>query len=302
MNTAPVQPDTPRGFSGRLRAVLDMIAFHHTLFALPFALLGMMLAARDNSPAGWPGWRTLLLVLGCMVTARSAAMAYNRIADQDIDAANPRTAARHLPAGLLTRAWVYGFVFVNACLFIFFAVLLGPVPGRLSPAALAWILGYSHAKRFTAASHFWLGLSLAIAPVGAWVAVTGHLDAAPWLLALAVLFWVGGFDIIYSLQDLDYDRRRGLHSLAARLGPRGALGLAAACHVAMIVSLAVFGELRDLGLPFRLGLALASLLLIWEHRVVRGGELGRIDLAFFRLNSWVGVLVFVAGALGIVLV
>jgi len=301
LNTPPVPADTPRGFLGRLRAVLDMIAFHHTLFALPFALLGMMLAARERSPAGWPGWGTLLLILGCMVTARSAAMAYNRIADQDIDATNPRTAGRHLPAGLLDRTWVYGFVFVNACFFILFAVLLGPTPGRLSPAALAWILGYSHAKRFTVASHFWLGLSLAIAPVGAWVAVTGHLTAAPWLLAVAVLFWVGGFDIIYSLQDLDHDRRRGLHSLAAKLGPQGALWLAAACHAAMIVTLALFGELRELGLPFRLGLILASLLLLWEHRVVRGGDLARIDLAFFRLNSWVGVAVFVAGALGIVL-
>lgn len=301
MNTPRVEGDTPRGPLGRLKIILEMIKFSHTLFALPFALLGMMLAARHGSPPGFPGWRTLLLLLGCMVTARSAAMAYNRIADRDIDAANPRTADRALPAGLLAGAQVWIFVFVNATLFIFFAVLLNKMAGRLSPAVLAWLFGYSHAKRFTVGTHFWLGLSLAIAPVGAWVAVTGSLIGAPWLLASAVLFWVAGFDLIYSLQDLAFDRERGLHSLPVLLGERGALRLAALCHLAMIACLAALALTRDLGLPFAAGLLLASLLLLWEHKVVRDGDLGRIDLAFFQINSWVGVTVFLAGALDIVL-
>ena len=298
MNTPRVEADT---LLGKLKVILEMIKFSHTLFALPFALLGMMLASRHAPVPGFPGWKTLLLIAGCMVTARSAAMAYNRIADRDIDAANPRTAGRALPAGLLDGPSVWIFVFVNATLFILFAVLLNRMAGRLSPAALAWIFGYSHAKRFTAGAHFWLGISLAIAPVGAWVAVNGTLDGAPWLLAAAVLFWVAGFDLIYSLQDLDFDRDRGLHSLPARLGAAGSLRLAAACHVAMIGCLAALAVTRGLGIPFTAGLFLASLLLLWEHRVVRGGDLSRIDLAFFRINSWVGVTVFLAGALDIVL-
>jgi len=291
----------PRGFCGRLRAVLAMIAFPHTLFALPFALFGTMLAAREASPPGWPGWRALALILGCMVTARSAAMAYNRLVDQRLDAENPRTAGRHLPAGLVSRAWVGGFVVVNATLFLGLASWLGPLPGKLAPLALAWILGYSHAKRFTVASHFWLGLSRAIAPIGAWVALRGSLVDAPWLLAAAVLLWVAGFDLIYALQDAAFDRARGLHSLAARLGACGSLRLAALCHLGMLVALALLGFQQGLGLPYRVGLALAALLLVWEHRVVRGGDLTRIDLAFFRSNSWVGVAVFAAGGLAILL-
>jgi len=300
----PVSPplaSAPRGFLGRLRAVLAMIAFPHTLFALPFALFGTMLAAREASPPGWPGGRTLLLILGCMVTARSAAMAYNRLVDHRLDAANPRTAGRHLPAGLLGRAWVGGFVIANAALFMGLATLLGPLAGRLSPLALAWTLGYSHAKRFTAASHFWLGLSLAIAPIGAWIAVRGTLASAPWLLAAAVLLWVAGFDLIYALQDAAFDRARGLHSLPVRLGAAGTLRLAALCHGGMLIALALLGVQQGLGLPFRAGLLLAAILLIWEHRVVRGGDLARIDLAFFRINSWVGVLIFLTGGLAILL-
>lgn len=300
--SAPTQAAAaPRGFGGRLRAVLAMIAFPHTLFALPFALFGTMLAAREATPPGWPGWRALALILGCMVTARSAAMAYNRLVDQRLDAENPRTAGRHLPAGLISRAWVGGFVIVNAALFMALASWLGALTGTLAPFALAWILGYSHAKRFTVASHFWLGLSLAIAPIGAWVALRGSLVDAPWLLAAAVLLWVAGFDLIYALQDAAFDRARGLHSLAARLGARGSLRLAALCHLGMLAALALLGFQQGLGLPYWVGLTLAALLLVWEHRVVRGGDLTRIDLAFFRINSWVGVAVFVAGGLAILL-
>lgn len=305
MNTDGVRADRsgggPRGFLGRLALVLDMIQFPHTLFALPFALLATMLAARGAPVPGFPGWRALLLILGCMVTARSAAMAYNRLADRRDDADNPRTADRALPAGLLTPRWVALFTAVNGLLFLLLAALLNPLTGILAPLALAWILAYSHAKRLFTGSHFILGASLAIAPVGAWVAVRGTLAGAPWLLALAVVLWVGGFDTVYALQDLDFDRRRGLRSLAVALGPAAALRVAALCHLLMILVLATFAWRRSLGLPFGGGLVLASLLLVWEHRVLRGGDLERIDLAFFRLNSAAGVVIFLAGGLDIVL-
>jgi 4-hydroxybenzoate polyprenyltransferase len=292
-------PTSPRGFFGRLGVVLDMIQFRHTLFALPFALLAAMLAARYASPPGWPGWRSFLLILGCMVTARSAAMAYNRLADRDIDAENPRTAARALPAGILSSGWVAAFTAVSGALFVLFAFLLGPLPGWLSLPALAWILAYSHSKRRFAGTHFVLGASLAIAPIGAWIAVTGSFAGAPWFLALAVLFWVAGFDLIYACQDTDFDRRRGLHSVSAVLGAPAALRLAAACHVVMILSLVVFARRQGMGFPTYYGIFLASLLLVWEHRVVRGGDLSRIDLAFFRINSMVGVIILLAGAIDI---
>ncbi|MBN2171788.1 MAG: UbiA family prenyltransferase [Candidatus Krumholzibacteriota bacterium] len=278
-----------------------MIQFPHTLFALPFALLAAMIAAREAPTPGFPGWRILLLILACMVTARSAAMAYNRLMDRRDDAANPRTAGRALPAGRLTPRWVALFTAANGLLFLLFAALLNPLASRLAPLALAWILAYSHAKRLCAGSHFILGASLAIAPVGAWVAVRGTLAGAPWLLALAVVLWVAGFDTVYALQDLDFDRRRGLRSLAVALGPAAALRAAALCHLLMVLALVAFAWRRSLGVPFGAGLVLASLLLIWEHRVLRGGDLRRIDLAFFRLNSAAGVVIFLAGGLDIVL-
>jgi len=278
-----------------------MIQFAHTLFALPFALLGAALAARWAPVPGFPGWRPLLWILACMVTARSAAMAYNRLADRDVDAENPRTAARAIPAGRLGPRWVAVFVTINAILFVYFAFQLNPLAGRLSPFALAWILAYSHTKRFFSGSHFWLGASLALAPLGAWIAVRGELTGAPWLAALAVLLWVAGFDIIYACQDLDFDRRRGLRSLGARLGAPAALRLAALCHLLASAALLGFGLRRGFGLPYHSGWVLASLLLVWEHKVVRGGDLSRIDLAFFRINSWVGVIVFLAALLDIVL-
>jgi 4-hydroxybenzoate polyprenyltransferase len=305
VNTNGVREDrsggAPRSFWERLALVLDMIQFPHTLFALPFALLAAMLAAREAPVPGFPGWRILLLILACMVTARSAAMAYNRLADRRDDAANPRTAGRALPAGRLTPRWVALFTAANGLLFLLFAALLNPLAGRLAPLALVWILAYSHTKRLLDGSHFILGASLAIAPVGAWVAVRGTLAGAPWLLALAVVLWVAGFDMVYALQDLDFDRRRGLRSLAVALGPAAALRAAALCHLLMVLVLAAFAWRRSLGVPFGAGLVLASLLLVWEHRVLQGGNLGRIDLAFFRLNSAAGVVIFLAGGLDIVL-
>ena len=295
-----VRADTERGFFGTLKAALEMIKFAHTLFALPFALLATMLAARAFPLPGFPGWRTLTLILACMVGARSAAMAYNRLADRRIDAANPRTADREIPSGELSVTWVGLFTAVSAAIFLLCAYLLNPLAGWLALPTLAWILLYSHSKRWFDGSHFVLGLSLAIAPIGAWVAVLGTLAGAPWFLALAVILWVGGFDIIYACQDIDFDRGAGLRSLSARLGASGALTSAALCHAAAVAALIFFALRHGFGPVFYAGLALASLLLIWEHRVVRGGDLSRIDLAFFRINSAVGMVIFLAGALDIV--
>jgi len=293
--------EAPKGFWGRLAAILEMIKFAHTLFALPFALLAMMVAARDFEHPGFPGWRVLVLILFCMVTARNAAMAYNRLADRELDAANPRTAGRALPAGMLTPSWVGFFVLINSLLFITFAALLNPLAGWLSPVALFVVLLYSHTKRFTPGSHFVLGLSLAIAPIGAWIAVHGAFGGAPWFLALAVLFWVAGFDIIYSCQDTAFDKQSGLYSLSVTLGEHVALRYSARLHLLMVLSMLVFAILHHMGWIFYGGLALSAWLLIHEHRLVRGGDLNRIDLAFFRVNSVVGVVIFLAGALDVLL-
>ena len=289
-----------QGFWGRLSTLLEMIKFAHTLFALPFALLAMMVAAREFDQPGFPGWRALILILFCMVTARNAAMAYNRLADRDVDAANPRTSTRAIPAGMLAPSWVGFFVLINALLFITFASLLNPLAGWLSPIALFVVLVYSHTKRVTPGSHFVLGLALAIAPIGAWIAVLGGFAGAPWFLALAVMLWVAGFDIIYSCQDTEFDKQSGLYSLSVVLGEYVALRYAARLHLLMVVAMVVFALTHHMGWIFYFGLALASWLLIHEHRLVRGGDLSRIDLAFFRVNSVVGVVIFLAGALDVI--
>jgi len=292
---------TPRGFWGRLAAVLEMIKFARTLFALPFTLLSMMLAAREFEHPGFPGWRVLALILFCMVTAHNAAMAYNRLADRRLDAVTPRFAGRARPAGLLAPDWAVFFVFINALLFITFAAMLSPLAGWLSPIALFVVMLYSHTKRFTPSSHFVLGLSLAIAPIGAWIAVLGSFAGAPWFLALAVLLWVAGFDILYSCQDTACARQSGLYSLSVALGEHVALRYAARLHLLMALALLAFALTHPMGWIFYLGLALAFSLLVHEHRLVRGGELSRIDLAFFRVNSLMGLVIFLAGALDVIL-
>lgn len=290
-----------RVFLRKLSLVLEMIKFAHTLFALPFALLAMMLASRNSTPPGFPGWRILFLVLLCMVAARSAAMAYNRLADRDLDAQNPRTAMRAIPAGLLTPSWVGGFVLASALLFVVAAFALNPLAGWLSPMALFIVLFYSHTKRFFPGSHFVLGLSLAIAPIGAWIAVQGEFGGAPWWLSLAVLLWVAGFDIIYACQDTDFDKKAGLRSLSETLGDYQALRIAGQLHFLMLLALLLFGIRHHMGLPFYLALALSAILLAKEHHLVRGGDLSHIDLAFFRLNSLVGLVLFAGGAVDIIL-
>lgn len=272
----------------KLRIVLEMIKFEHTVFALPFAFLGAFLAAR-----GFPGWPVSGWILLAMAGARSAAMAFNRLADHDYDAINPRTADRALPSGKLDRRFVWLFVIASAALFVAAAWALNPLALMLSPLALAIVLLYSYAKRFTALSHLFLGLALAAAPVGGWVAVLGRLDWEPFFLSAAVLFWVGGFDVIYACQDIEFDRRNGLHSIPSRLGVRAALWIAAAFHVAMIALLLAAFSIFRLSVLSWIGLLLAAAGLAYEHSLVRPHDLSRVNAAFFTVNGVISVVLFV---------
>jgi 4-hydroxybenzoate polyprenyltransferase len=273
-----------------------MIRFSHTVFALPFALLSAVLAA-----GGIPTGRTLLLILLAMAGARSAAMSFNRIADRDVDAANPRTKSREIPSGALSVRFAALFCVSSVALFLFAAGQLNRLCLLLSPVALAIVLGYSFTKRFTSLSHLVLGLSLAIAPVGAWIAVTGHLALVPVALGLAVLFWVAGFDVIYSLQDEEFDRRLGLKSLAARFGARKALLLSTLFHAATLALFYAVFVLSGGGTLFGAGVVLAGAFLVRQHAVVAPGDLSRVDSAFFTANGWLSVAIFVCGAADVLL-
>ena len=269
---------------------LGLVKFEHTLFALPFALLSLLVAA-----AGRPPRRVLLLVLVAMVAARSAAMAFNRLVDRRLDAANPRTDDRHLPAGLVSAGGAGLLVLVASCLLVLAAWMLNPLCFVLSPVALLIVLGYSYTKRFTPYSHLVLGLGLAVAPVGAWLAVTGQLAPFPLWLAAGVMFWVAGFDTIYACQDVDFDREHGLHSLAARYGVPRALWLSRLFHLLAVSCLAIaFARSDVLGPSALLGVVIMAGLLIWEQWLVRGGDLRRIQRAFFEINSWIGVVLLAA--------
>ena len=274
----------------KLGIILEMIKFEHTLFALPFALISMMVAAH-----GMPEWRIVGWILVAMVGARSAAMAFNRIADARIDAANPRTATRAIPAGLVSVGVAYMFVIVSAGMLVLAAYMLNPLAFALSPIALAVVLTYSYSKRFTSLSHLWLGLALGIAPVGAWIAVTGKIGFPSMVLSAAVMLWTAGFDIIYSLQDVDFDRKMGLFSLPARIGASRALSVSRLFHVAMLGLLIWFGVLCELGLFYYIGVAFVGILLAYEQRMVSPKDLSRVNAAFFTLNGCVSIalLVFV---------
>ena len=279
-----------------IRDLLGMIKFSHTLFALPFALLGAALAARG--PDGWRArWQDWLGIVLCMATARSAAMAFNRLADRRIDALNPRTATRHLPSGRLSTAAVATFTVVMAAGFVASTLLFLPNrwPLDLSGPVLLWLLGYSYAKRFTSLAHFWLGFALAMAPMAAWIALRGDLDWPPAWLGLAVLLWVSGFDIIYACQDAEFDRTQGLHSVPSRLGVRGALRLAAACHAAMIAALIGLGLAYPMGPIYAGGVGMAALLLAYEHAIVRPDDLTRVNVAFFQVNVGISVGLLAVG-------
>lgn len=273
---------------GRVVTFGRMIKFSHSVFALPFALASATLAARE-------GFHVLqiLWIVVAMVGARSAAMGFNRLVDQRIDAMNPRTAGRELPRGLIGRGEVWALVVVSSGAFVLAAALLNPLCLALSPVALAMVLTYSFTKRFTALSHLVLGLSLAIAPVGAWLAIRGAFALPPLILGAAVLFWVAGFDTIYACQDVDFDRAARLHSIPARLGVARALIAARVFHVGAVVLLASLFFATRLHPLYLAGVAGVAALLTYEHSLVKADDLSRIDAAFFAVNGWVSVGYFV---------
>ncbi len=271
-----------------------MIKIGHSVLALPFAYMGAMLAAR-----GLPDGRTALLILVAMVGARSAAMAFNRLVDAPLDALNPRTAGRALPAGRVSRQATLVFTFINCLIFVGAAALLNRTCLLLSPLALAVVLGYSLSKRFTAASHLILGLGLGMAPVGGWLAVRGDLSPVVLVLAAAVTLWVAGFDILYALQDEEFDRRAGLFSLPGRLGSRKARYVAAACHGASVLGFAVTGWLAPLGSLYLGAAAVAALILVLEHLLLLAREPNQLPPAFFTLNGLVGVTLALATCLSL---
>ena len=277
------------------RRYLGLVKFEHTIFAMPFALMALLVAT-----GGRPKPATLFWVAVAMVGARSAAMAFNRLVDRRIDARNPRTADRHIPAGEIGVTGATVFIIMSSTLLISAAWRLNPLCFALSPAALAVVFFYSLTKRFSSWSHVFLGVALAVAPVGAWLAATGGFDRFPLLLAAGVTAWVAGFDAIYGCQDAEFDRRSGLHSLAVRYGTGGALRIARGLHLLAVALLATAFRLEPaLGATSQAGAAVMAALLVWEHRIVRGGDLSRIDMAFFTLNSWIGLvlLLFVAADL-----
>jgi 4-hydroxybenzoate polyprenyltransferase len=275
-------------FTG-LRETGEMIAFKHTVFALPFAVIALITAAAPKWPTPW----TWLWVAVAMVSARTAAMAFNRLADHRIDTANPRTSGRALPAGRLSRNFAWAVTGISATVFLIAAALLGPLCLVLAPPALVVLLGYSFSKRFTAASHLWLGAALGIAPVGAWIAVTGKVEWEAVVLAGAVALWVAGFDIIYSLQDEAFDRENALYSLPARLGRKHALSCARLFHMLAFVGFVAFA-LAAGGGPIRLSaVAAAGLLLASQHRLIRADGLESVDAAFFTANGTLAMVVCV---------
>jgi 4-hydroxybenzoate polyprenyltransferase len=284
-----------------IQKLLELVRFSHTVFALPFALASAALAWKDE-PFRWPDLAGIVL---CMVFARSAAMAFNRLADRRLDANNPRTAGRHLPAGTLSVATVTGFTLLTAAGFVASTLLFllrdppNPWPLYLSGPVLLFVLGYSLAKRFTPLVHFWLGAALMLAPVAAWIAVRGPVGLLPpVLLGAAVLFWVSGFDILYACQDADFDRAAGLHSVPARLGVTAGLRTAAACHAVMAGLLVALGFASPhLGAVYFAGLVPVGLLLVYEHRIVRPDDLSRVNRAFFQVNGVISL-----GLLALVLV
>ena len=276
----------------KLRLILDMIKFEHMIFALPFALISVLLASR-KLPHGLPSGMTLLWIIAAMIGARSAAMAFNRLADAEIDRANPRTAARHLPAGLLTRAQVGAFLAASIALFELAAWRLNPLCLALSPVALAAVLGYSYTKRFTSLCHLFLGFAIGIAPIGAWIAVRGRLDIVPLLIGAAVMLWIGGFDIIYALQDYEYDCESALFSLPKKLGKANALLVSRLMHTAMLTLLLAVGVLCGLHVIYFVGLTFVASLIIYEQTLVKPNDLRRVNLAFFTLNGWVSVSLFI---------
>ncbi|MGQ9656979.1 MAG: UbiA-like polyprenyltransferase [Fimbriimonadales bacterium] len=272
---------------GKVRIFLEAIKFEHTIFALPFALLSLLYASEGLPPARVVGW-----ILVAMVAARTAAMAFNRLADRDVDALNPRTRTRALPAGLLTPRQMGAAMGIAIAVFFYAAWQLNLLCLMLAPVALFVIMGYSYSKRFTPLSHYWLGLSLGIAPSAVWIAVRGTLELPPAWLTLGVMFWVAGFDILYSLQDEAFDRAHGLRSLPQTLGTARAVLVSRLSHVLCIVMFAIGGIALGAGLWYYLGVAFAALMLAYEQSLVKPNDLSRLDIAFFTLNGYVSIGLF----------
>jgi 4-hydroxybenzoate polyprenyltransferase len=271
--------------------ILEMIKFSHTLFALPFALMGAALAVSKPGVVV-TGVKPWVGILTCMVGARSAAMAFNRIVDRRIDAKNPRTATRHIPSGVLSTQSVAIFTVVSCSIFLAGTALFlpeNPWPLRLSSPVLLWLLGYSLAKRFTSLAHVWLGLALGMAPAAAWVAFRGELSLTPVLLGLAVTFWVSGFDILYACQDYDFDTKAGLHSIPARFGIRRSLKIAALLHLLMILMLVGVGLSMPLGWIYFGGVLAVASLLVYEHSLVKPEDLSKVNVAFFQMNILISI-------------
>ena len=274
----------------KLRITLEMIKFEHTLFALPFAFLGAILAAD-----GLPSWQQILWITVAMVGARSAAMTFNRLIDRDFDAANPRTANRELPAGKLSTGFAWAFLVVSIAVFLVAAYMLNWLTFALSPVALLSVLGYSYAKRFTAFSHLILGWALAISPTAAWIAVRGTIDSEiPLLLSLLVLMWTAGFDVMYACQDYEFDKKAGLRSIPAKFGIRNALWIARLFHFQAFIALVLLYLVTSLGWPALVGVAVVGGLLIYQHMLVSAKNLSRMNAAFFTTNAFVSVILFIS--------
>lgn len=302
MNPAPgVQPGalfavSAKGNMGllrRVRAFLDLIKFEHTVFALPFAYLGMLLAT-----GGWPTWPAFIWITVAMAAARTLAMSANRLADQQLDSRNPRTAGRPLSTGAISSGTVWTGGALSTVLLGIAAFALGPLPLRLFPGALVMLIVYPFTKRFTLASHFILGATDALAPMGAWAAIRGSLftsaDLPAWLLFIIVTLWIAGFDMIYACQDTEFDRREGLYAIPARYGITAALRLSAVCHALTTALLIGLGALVGLGLVYYLGVAVAAGLLAYEHAIVHPRDLSRLNLAFFNVNGVISLTLFAA--------
>ncbi|HZY64232.1 MAG TPA: UbiA-like polyprenyltransferase [Edaphobacter sp.] len=275
---------------------LEMIKWEHSIFALPFALTGAVLAA-----GGWPSVRVLGWIIVCMVAARSAAMAFNRLVDARLDAANPRTAMRAIPAGTLSSRFVGGFVAISIVVFALGAAMLNKLTFELAPIALTVVLAYSYMKRITRWSHLVLGLALGIAPAAAWIAVQGRLDARIIVLTGAVLLWVGGFDVLYACQDFEHDRKAGLNSVPQAFGLNAAFWIARAMHLGMLLLLCWLVMLFGLGKVAIVGIVLVAVLLLYEHMIVSPKDMRRMNAAFFALNGVISVVFFVFVAADVLL-
>ena len=276
------------GSKSRIRVVLEMIKFEHSVFALPFALVGALLAARDAG--GLPAWRQIAWIVVAMVGARSAAMTMNRIVDLEYDRRNPRTASRALPSGELSLGFAWVFTVVASATLVLAAWQLNPLALKLSPVALAVLFLFSYAKRFTAWSHVLLGFCLGMSPAAAWIAIRGSLDWRILILCAAVTLWVGGFDVLYACQDVEFDRLAGLHSIPKKFGIPRALGIARAMHILMIALLIWLAASFHLAWPAWAGIGVVAALLAYEHSLVKPNDLSKINAAFFTVNGYISLL------------